>query len=50
MSAWPRRSLVSALGIQEEYAERQDAPPMAEHAWLSLLDKLRVEDIMTPEV
>ena len=27
-----------------------DALPMAEHEWLSLLDRLRVRDIMTPEV
>jgi len=31
-------------------AAASDAPPMAEHEWVSLLDKLRVRDIMTPEV
>jgi acetoin utilization protein AcuB len=31
-------------------AAASDAPPMAEHEWRSLLDKLRVRDIMTPEV
>ena len=31
-------------------AAASDTPPMAEHEWLSLLDKLRVRDIMTPEV
>jgi len=31
-------------------AAASDAPPMAEHELLSLLDKLRVRDIMTPEV
>jgi len=31
-------------------AAASDAPPMAEHEWLSLLDKLCVRDIMTPEV
>jgi acetoin utilization protein AcuB len=31
-------------------AAASDAPPMAEHEWLSLLAKLRVRDIMTPEV
>jgi acetoin utilization protein AcuB len=31
-------------------AAASDTPPMAEHEWLSLLDKLHVRDIMTPEV
>jgi CBS domain-containing protein len=31
-------------------AAASDAPPMAEHEWRSLLDKLYVRDIMTPEV
>jgi acetoin utilization protein AcuB len=31
-------------------AAASDAPPMAEHELLYLLEKLRVQDIMTPEV
>src|SRR5215468_1903391 len=31
-------------------AVASDAPPMAEYEWRFLLDKLRVRDIMTPEV
>ena len=31
-------------------AAASDAPPMAEHELLSLLDKLCVRDVMTPEV
>jgi acetoin utilization protein AcuB len=44
-------SLVGILTDRDlRRAAASDAPPMAEHEWLSLLDKLRVRDIMTAEV